>query len=61
MDIEYEAEPKYDSGFRHCGTGCYETGQLAFESDKNNLFKERYLYDVRKIFSLYDPLPPCHI
>ena len=39
MDIGYEADPKYDSGFRYCGTSCYDTGK------RSNYKRGAYIYD----------------
>ena len=38
MDIGYEADPKYDSGFRYCGTSCYDTGK------RSNFKRGAYTY-----------------
>ena len=37
MDVAYEADPNYHSGFKHCGTMCYQAGRFAEEDWSNNI------------------------
>ena len=38
MDVLYEPDPKYDSGYKKCLDGCFEWGKRAQSHDLSTLY-----------------------